>query len=230
MIKDFLTKNNSNFIPIFKDFNWSDPKTFHFFDFSKKSVFFQKIANSDSVDLISKVIFDEIRENGAKIGVGKYNEERDSYSSANYRDKNENRTIHIGMDLFLPYNTPIIAPIDGIIHSFQNNDIALDFGPTLILKHYNENNKIDFFTLYGHLSKQSLGQFYVDKKIKKGDIIGYIGDSNENGNWTPHLHFQLICDMLDKQGDFIGVAPKSKIKLWNSICPDPNIILNIPNK
>jgi 4-aminobutyrate aminotransferase-like enzyme len=64
--------------------------------------------------------------------------------------------------------------------------------------------------------------------IKKGDVIGWIGDETVNGGWVPHLHLQLITDMLEKQGDFPGVTQASKRVIWLSISPDANLIARIP--
>src|SRR6185503_21331685 len=87
-----------------------------------------------------------------------------------------------------------------------------------------------FFTLYGHLSEKSLEGLYPGKPINRGDRIASIGAPPTNGGWPPHLHFQMITDMLSKQGDFPGVAPASQREVWLSICPDPNLILGIPEE
>src|SRR5207247_6541891 len=91
-----------------------------------------------------------------------------------------------------------------------------------------DQGRVKFFTLYGHLSEDSLEGLYAGKLIKRGDRIASIGAPPTNGGWPPHLHFQIICDMLSKQGDFPGVAPASQRAVWLSICPNPNLILGIP--
>ena len=45
------------------------------------------------------------------------------------------RTIHLGMDLFIQEGSPVFAPLDGIVHSFANNNRKHDYGPTIILEH-----------------------------------------------------------------------------------------------
>jgi len=42
--------------------------------------------------------------------------------------------------------------------------------------------------LHGHLSNNSINLRKVGDKIKKGDILGFIGNETENGNWPPHVH------------------------------------------
>ncbi|PIE79535.1 MAG: alanine--glyoxylate aminotransferase [Chloroflexi bacterium] len=172
----------------------------------------------------------------SKVGVGRYNEPRLIYTADSFRtDSDEWRTIHLGLDLFAslgtrcePVEVPVFAPLPGKIHSFQDNDLPLDYGPTLILEHETDEG-ILFYTLYGHLSRASMAKWAVGKPVAAGEQIATLGRMTENGGWPPHLHFQLILDMLDKEGDFIGVAPASQRAVWTSICPDPNLILGIPD-
>ena len=62
-----------------------------------------------------------------------------------------------------------------------------------------------FYTLYGHLSFKTFEAYKKGDKIKKGAKIGWIGNSNENGNWVPHLHFQILLSLLNYKNDFPGV-------------------------
>ena len=180
---------------------------------------------------LTNLIFGKMCKNGAQIGIGRYDEARSIYVSDAYRQARdqmpEMRTIHIGMDLHLEPNSPIYAFYDGHIHSFQNNADPLDYGPTIIIKHTLSHN-LTFYTLYGHLSLESLQNLEIGMSVNAGDKIAEIGDSKENGGWPPHLHFQVITDMLDRKGNFNGVAPPSQRNIWKSISPDPNLILGIP--
>ena len=81
-----------------------------------------------------------------------------------------------------------------------------------------------FYTLYGHLSKKSLEGVSIGKKIKKGKRIATLGNISENGYWTPHLHFQIMLDLLGYDNDFPGVGLPSTLNVWSSICPDPNLL------
>ncbi|MFN8458044.1 MAG: aminotransferase class III-fold pyridoxal phosphate-dependent enzyme [Anaerolineae bacterium] len=64
--------------------------------------------------------------------------------------------------------------------------------------------------------------------VKQGERLGKIGDSTVNGGWPPHLHFQIITDMLGRSGEFPGVARPSQREMWLSLSLDPNLILGIP--
>ena len=58
--------------------------------------------------------------------------------------------------------------------------------------------------------------------------IADLGDWPENGGWAPHLHFQIMSDMLNQRGgNFFGVGHESLWDVWQSICPDPNLILRL---
>lgn len=158
--------------------------------------------------------------------VGGYGEVRPFYTTDAFKIKTnegyEHRTIHIGVDFWTKPNTSIHTLEDGEIFGCFNNDYPKDYGPTLILKH--QVKSLEFYTLYGHLTKGSLENKFVGQKIKKGDKIAEIGFFEENGNWAPHLHFQIILDMLGYKTDFIGVSSPTNWDIFSSICPDPNLL------
>jgi 4-aminobutyrate aminotransferase-like enzyme/Ser/Thr protein kinase RdoA (MazF antagonist) len=179
-------------------------------------------------------IFERINDAHAGVGIGRYNEPRLIYTSDLFKtegnDGPEWRTVHIGLDIFMQPGSPVLAPLDGIVHGFANNDAHLDYGPTIILQHTIEEEHLTFFTLYGHLTLDSLDGLYTGKRIEQGTAFAKIGDDTVNGGWPPHLHFQLIADMLDKEGEFPGVALPSQRDVYLSICPDPNLIVGIPSE
>ena len=56
-----------------------------------------------------------------------------------------------------------------------------------------------------------------------------LGDQTINGNWAPHLHFQVMLSLLDYTTDFPGVAYTNQIAVWKSLCIDPNALFHIKN-
>jgi len=167
----------------------------------------------------------------AAVAVGRYNEPRSVYTSplfaGNPNPTAERRTMHLGIDLFADPGTLVSAPFDATIHAFADNAAPLDYGPALILKHRGSDG-LDFFSLYGHLSRESLSPLRVGDNVSRGQFFARIGDTSENGGWSPHLHFQIILDLLDLGTDFPGVAFASQRDLFTSLSPDPNLILGIP--
>lgn len=174
---------------------------------------------------LTKYIEKKIREARAECGIGGYAEDRLVYRRSKHFGEGENaRSIHLGVDIWCSANTPVFAPFDATIHSFKNNDNFGDYGPTIILEHKIENTI--FYTLYGHLSGASLQKSKVKKSIKKGEKFAVLGTEDENGNWPPHLHFQIITDMQGRKGDFPGVASQKEKEEYLALCPNPNLILN----
>ncbi|HMD44449.1 MAG TPA: aminotransferase class III-fold pyridoxal phosphate-dependent enzyme [Candidatus Acidoferrum sp.] len=167
----------------------------------------------------------------ANAAIGRYDEARPLYLSPSFGESSkptdERRTIHLGIDLFVESGTPISAPFDGTVHAFANNKAALDYGPVVILRHAPDAG-IEFFTLYGHLSEASLLRLSLGQKIEKRSTFAQVGNARENGGWTPHLHFQIILDLLDLGTDFPGVGFASERAVWKGLSPDPNLILGVP--
>src|SRR6185436_1522667 len=102
-----------------------------------------------------------------------------------------------------PY-TAVMAPYDGMIHSFAFNDRQGDYGATIILSHIISG--FTFYTLYGHLSLNSLKDLREGNRIAAGEVFAEFGIPAENGQWPPHLHFQIIKNMDDRKGDYPGVC------------------------
>lgn len=191
-------------------------------------------SNTDKLDvnLTNAIVFEEFIEahlanNHAKVAYGGYLETRNLYKrSTVFKDEiTDERNIHIGLDLWIKASTPVLAALDGKIHSFQNNTALGDYGPTIILEH-NIHNSI-FYTLYGHLSLDSLPNKKEGQFVKKGEVIATLGAPPINGDYAPHLHFQIIKDMQGKKGDYPGVSSKKDLKFYIENCPDPNLLLKI---
>lgn len=169
-----------------------------------------------------------LAQEGARIAIGRYNENRTIYQRSPLftTPSGSLRTIHLGIDLMVPPGTPIASPYDGIIHGFKNTPEFGNYGPTIILKH--EIESTIFFTLYGHLAATSLERLSQGKKIVKGEVFAAVGTPKENGNWPPHLHFQVIDGEIHVDCDFPGVIEPEQHQQYLKMCPDPNLILNIP--
>jgi len=172
-------------------------------------------------------VFSLLRETGAVVGVGGYLEHRVIYRrSPHFQQTQEPREIHLGIDLWAEAGMPVCSPLDGRVHSFGDNSHFGDYGPTLILEH--RVNGQPLYSLYGHLSRTSLNGLYEGKAIAAGERIAFIGPYPENGDWPPHLHFQLMTDLGGRRGDFPGVCSLSERDTYARICPNPNALLRIP--
>ena len=161
-------------------------------------------------------------------GMGGYLETRPFYTTDAYEtagnDGPEWRTVHVGFDVFMAAGNPVFTPVAGKIHSFADNANDRDYGPTVILEH-TVSDSLTFYTLYGHLARTSLTGLQKGLPIAAGQQIGTIGPMPENGNWPPHLHFQVMLDMLDMEGDYPGVTYPRQRDIWSSLCPDPWLLV-----
>ncbi len=171
-----------------------------------------------------------LKEKKVMYAVGKYSEVRSIYSaeqfSHNSLEGEENRTIHLGIDIFAKEGTCIYVPFDGVVHLLNDNRGHLDYGPTVILKHKPSDGPL-FYSLFGHLGRSCLKNLNIGQLVERGMPLAEIGNSKENGGWIPHVHFQIILDLFDSNGNFPGVALPSQQKVWKSICPDPRIMLGL---
>jgi 4-aminobutyrate aminotransferase-like enzyme/Ser/Thr protein kinase RdoA (MazF antagonist) len=162
-----------------------------------------------------------------QVAIGQYNEARPIYLGDMFAvSHHERRTIHIGIDVFDHAGTPIFAPLEGRVYSTHDNKGDKDYGPTLILEHHSI-PEITFYTLYGHLGESVLANWTVGQAVQAGDQIAVIGDYPLNGNWPPHVHFQIITDMLDNKVEFPGVVAPRYRNIWLSLSPNPNLILGL---
>ena len=162
----------------------------------------------------------------AKVGYGGYLEHRAIYKrSSNFNNMNpeDERNIHLGLDLWVEAGTAVVAALEGRVHSFQDNASLGDYGPTIILEHDINGNTI--YTLYGHLSRESLLGIEQGQFVSGGEQIASLGQPFENGDYAPHLHFQIIIDLEGKSGDYPGVCSNKELAHYKSNCPDPALLL-----
>jgi 4-aminobutyrate aminotransferase-like enzyme/Ser/Thr protein kinase RdoA (MazF antagonist) len=228
-VSAWLRQNSANFGPIVDDdLRTANPSVL---DLSVGSLLLGNDGDGADLAAVTEKIFRQMQVADVAVGIGRYNEARLVYTTELFKARTEemaeHRTIHLGIDLFKSSGAPVYAPLDGKVHSIANNPAALDYGPTLILEHRTGADE-SFYTLYGHLSLDSLTGLAVGMAVEKGRQIAAIGEPGSNGGWTPHVHFQIILDLLGENGTFPGVARPRDRELWMRICPDPNLILGIP--
>lgn len=157
--------------------------------------------------------------------AGGYMETRPLYCTDAYKKESNNgaeyRSIHLGIDFWLPAQTPVHALFEGEVVTSTNDAGDKEYGGLIILKHQFDHSF--FYSLYGHQSVESIEKLKIGDWISKGDQISQLGSPNENGNWCSHLHFQIILDTLGNKNDFPGVAFPQETEVWKSICPNPNL-------
>ncbi len=220
---NFIQSLTSEFTPVVGG-NYSK-EDYEYIDLSQNNRDLLKLEVASSA-AFSVLIDEYLRNRSAKAAFGGYNELRTLYNRSElFNQSHSNRNIHIGLDVWVPAFTDIIAPLAGKLHSFQDNSNFGDYGPTIILEHEYEDEI--FYTLYGHLSRASLENLETGMIFKKGEKIAELGNLDENGDYAPHLHFQVIKDLQGKRGDYPGVVRKEDLEDYLQNCPDPNLLLKI---
>lgn len=164
----------------------------------------------------------------AQFGIGGYNEHRTVYARSRVFDgavESAARCIHLGIDIWGDAGTKVSAPLDATVHGFAFNEAYGDYGATIILMH--QIAGASFYSLYGHLALKDIENLTEGKFIHAGEVFAHFGEPAENGQWPPHLHFQLILDMENKIGDYPGVCSLPNRQKYLNNCPDPDALLNL---
>ena len=120
---------------------------------------------------------------------------------------------HAAEDSYDPPGTPVYAMADGRI-SFSGR--AGGYGWLIIIDHPQAN----LYSLYGHLSP-SRWKLRSGTEVKKGVLIAYLGDSDENGGskknpLEPHLHFGIRGGQT---ADYPGKGEWRFMAGWIHPCP-----------
>ncbi|TRW25193.1 M23 family metallopeptidase [Flavobacterium zepuense] len=89
------------------------------------------------------------------------------------------RKFHAGMDFSARTGTPIYATGDGVVTVADANSSG--YGNHIVIRH-----GYGYETLYGHMSKYKAR---AGQKVKRGDIIGYVGSTGRSE--APHLHYEV---------------------------------------
>jgi len=220
---NWTAKNNFLLSDLFPTINKNEA---HHVDMSVSSTWIGHQQDFNNLDLMQFKIDQLQKEVPTKIIAGGYLEPRALYTSTAYdrigNNGKESRSIHLGIDYWLPEFTPVHALFDGEIVIAVNDAGDKEYGGLVVLKHQAED--VEFYTLYGHNTIESATKHKLGDIILKGEKIVELANYPENGNWAPHLHFQLLLSLFDYTVDYPGVAYLSQIAIWKSVCPDPNVL------
>ncbi|HSF85600.1 MAG TPA: aminotransferase class III-fold pyridoxal phosphate-dependent enzyme [Acidimicrobiia bacterium] len=172
-----------------------------------------------------------MRRNRASVGLGRYGEPRWVYAAPEFATPTNRgpaaRTVHLGVDLSCPVGTGVRALCAGTVERVEVEALDGGYGPVVTLRH-EPSDALVFHTLYGHLDAAAVAHLSHGDVVATGETIGAVGAPPENGNWPPHLHFQLVTDLLDLDGPFPGVALPDEWEVWTSLSPSPAAALRLP--
>jgi peptidoglycan LD-endopeptidase LytH len=164
--------------------------------------------------------YDDEEVQKATWGVGRYNERRrNMYTAPQYENR---RFIHMGIDIWTPVHEQVYAAWDGVVEYIADHNQPGNYGPVIVLKHSFDD--VNLYALHGHLTRSSIKKVEIGEQVNRGDNFARIGDYEENGNWEPHLHYQL--SFIDPgEADMPGVVSEDDLQESLKIYPDPRIVL-----
>lgn len=92
---------------------------------------------------------------------------------------------HEGIDIMAPRGTKVLSATEGLIADLRNNNlggkVVWILGPGGSW-HY-----------YAHLNEHKRG-LNVGDYVKKGDLIGYVGNTGNARHTAPHLHYGIYLE------------------------------------
>jgi murein DD-endopeptidase MepM/ murein hydrolase activator NlpD len=223
-LSDLLAGVSTAFVPILDEtIPWKDYTPL---DLSMGNPALKNLSIADP-EVCQAYIDGILMSNSAQVAYGGYLEKRNLYAQNTHFQGGGAaiRNIHLGVDFWAKAGTSVVAPLNGTVHSFRNNAAIGDYGPTIVLQH--TILEVEFYSLYGHLSLGSLDGLFIGKPFRQGDVIGRLGTPDINVNYAPHLHFQLIQEIGDHQGDYPGVCTTSDVEYYQKNCPNPLLLLHV---
>ena len=115
------------------------------------------------------------------------------------------RTVHVGLDVGAPAGTPVYAFADGVVHATGYNPQLGDYGHVVVVAHvlagrrrWNrkaraaEEDTATVYALYGHLGARGSKGRRPGRTVRKGQVVGYVGNVAENGGWTGEWLLPLL--------------------------------------
>ena len=152
-------------------------------------------------------------------GVGAYLENRHSVLSQYPQMVEEERFIHLGLDVIVPLAEKLHAPLNSEVQESGYEEGDGNYGGYVLLKHQSELHET-YYSFYGHLHRSTLPQ--PGKTFAAGSPFAEIGDFHENGNWFYHTHIQILTQKGFELGYISkGYCSTKDLPEMHTICPSP---------
>ena len=124
-----------------------------------------------------------------------------------FRDGRSGGRQHNAADIMAPRGTLVLSADDGVIRRLTSNALG---GITIYATDPDER----FVYYYAHLDGY-VPDLRVDQRVRRGDVLGYVGTTGNAPAHVPHLHFQIMR-LLDRD------------RLWDGVPIDPKPFLQLP--
>lgn len=170
-------------------------------------------------------ILDNMMEGRHTWGLASYLENRENLLSDCPQMVEEQRFFHLGLDIIVPLDTPLHAPLEATVKHSAYEQGEGNYGGNVLLMHQNPDFET-FYSFYGHLNRNKLPE--PGTKLKAGQEFARIGDFHENGNWFYHTHLQVITQKgLDLGFIDKGYCSAKDLTRINELCPNPLLLFTI---
>jgi peptidoglycan LD-endopeptidase LytH len=130
-----------------------------------------------------------------------------------FYDSRSDGRIHEALDIMAPHDMPVLAADDGAVMKLHQSDrggiMLYQSDPSGLYVYY-----------YGHLSRYADGMA-EGKRVKRGEVIGYVGDTGNAGAGNYHLHFGI--SKMTAAGKWYGGEPINPYPLLNGKPGTPTI-------
>lgn len=202
-------------------------KNYLVFDLSVGSLELSSFEEMTNKKEVIAYIYRCLKQSKKEVGICRHNEARLYYTKSQTNTFNT-PTIHLGIDLFLNPKTSIYVPIEGILVNIIQDKHSSKQNYTLILEHRFGSSNRRFYTLYKNLDEKTVENYESGKQFLKGELLGFTGDVENTDIPLSYVHFQIILDLPEKMDTVPSVINAKQKDIWLSLCPNPNLILKIP--
>ncbi|HSG46530.1 MAG TPA: aminotransferase class III-fold pyridoxal phosphate-dependent enzyme [Longimicrobiales bacterium] len=225
-LASWLADHREGFQPILPG---ADPAAFHVLDLSVGSLLLGADPAATASGPLGERVRGALADARASVGVGRWNEPRPIYTAPEFRLGDHPtagaRTVHLGLDLWVPAGTPLHAPLPGVVESLGELAGRGNYGPTLLLRHDPEGAPA-FWTLWGHLDPDVLERWAPGDPVQAGAVVARVGAPPGNGDWPPHLHLQVVLELPGGAPDaplhdIPGVVDPGARAGWKAVFPNP---------
>lgn len=123
----------------------------------------------------------------------------------NYNDVREETRVHSAIDIAAPQGTPVVAAADGEIAKFFDSDKG-----GITIYQYSADKKLVYY--YAHLQKRA-DNISEKEFIRRGTVIGFVGDTGNAGAGNFHLHFAVyVIDDPNRYFEGTSINPFPLLK------------------
>lgn len=210
--------HDEEIFPLFGSYLKGDPYLFDFSSHNPKTLTY----DTANFQAFNTSIFEELAQSSHSWGIGRYLEERKNLLRAYPNIIEEQRYYHLGLDIIVPYDTPLFAPLEAEVFALGKETKIGNYGCYVMLKH--EVKDVPFYSFYGHLKTPHL--VAMGETIKAGQEFARIGKESDSGGWFCHTHLQILTqEAVDEGYTDWGYTSSEFIHRVEHYFPSPYLLL-----